>query len=53
MELTKFKGGLKNNTCPFCGKPLKYYDGALGYEANRCYDCGLISDHNGLSFEVV
>ena len=28
-----------NNTCE-CGGQLKYYDGALGYEAMVCQKCG-------------
>lgn len=29
------------NKC-LCGGKLKYYDGALGYEAMKCLKCGFI-----------
>jgi hypothetical protein len=29
---------------------MKYYDGALGYEAMKCR-CGLTVDHNGIHLE--
>ena len=33
--------------CPQCGsKNTRWYDGALGYEAIRCYDCNIESDAN-------
>lgn len=51
LSLDKFKGDLKNGLCPFCGKKLQYYDGCLGYEALRCYDCDFATDHNGMHLE--
>ena len=42
MVLTKaqmIKNSKKENTCP-CGGKLKFYDGALGYEAFVCQKCG-------------
>lgn len=34
--------------CPQCGSAnTKWYDGALGYEAIRCYDCKKETDANG------
>jgi hypothetical protein len=45
-----FKEALKRNECPFCKKEMKYYDGALGYEAMKC-SCGLTVDHNGIHLE--
>jgi hypothetical protein len=46
----RFKEALKKNTCPFCNKTLKYYDGCLGYEAMKC-SCGLTVDHTGIHLE--
>ncbi len=31
--------------CPKCGTELKFYDGALGYEALICNKCGYYEDH--------
>ena len=50
-NLVKFKTALKNNKCPFCGNTLKFYDGALGYEALRCEPCNLSIDNNGIHLE--
>ena len=49
-DLKQFKKRLENNICPFCKEKLKYYDGALGYEAYKCKDCDLTINHNGLYF---
>lgn len=51
MEKQKFMDSLKKQECPFCGKKLKYYDGALGYEAMLCDPCKLTIDHNGIHIE--
>jgi DNA-directed RNA polymerase subunit M/transcription elongation factor TFIIS len=32
--------------CPNCNTELKYYNGCLGYEALRCYECGYELDLN-------
>ena len=50
MNIKEVKELLKQNLCPFCKKTLKYYDGALGYEAMKC-SCGLVSDHTGIHLE--
>lgn len=50
MTVEDFKQSLSKRICPFCKKRLKYYDGALGYEAMRCYDCGFEIDNNGMGF---
>lgn len=46
-----FMTDIKKNICPFCGQNLRYYDGALGYEAMRCFDCGVTVDNNGIHIE--
>ena len=51
LRLNAFKTALQNGTCPFCGKALKWYDGCLGYEAFRCYDCHFIVDHYGFHLD--
>jgi len=51
MKLQQFKECLSHNICPFCDQKMKYYDGALGYEAMRCYGCNFIVDHNGMHLE--
>lgn len=51
MDIKEFKKLLSLNKCPFCKGELKYYDGALGYEAYRCYSCKIAVDHNGLQLE--
>ena len=41
---------ISNNHCFTCGKDsLKYYDGALGYEAMKCTtkNCNTIYDYQG------
>jgi tRNA(Ile2) C34 agmatinyltransferase TiaS len=50
-RIKKFKSDIRNCICPFCGKKLKYYDGALGYEAYRCYNCNLSLDHFGIQID--
>ena len=50
--LELFKQQLALNSCPFCNKALKFYDGCLGYEAYRCYDCGINIDNNGLQLDL-
>ena len=47
-DLQKFKDNIRNGNCPFCGEKLKWYDGCLGYEANRCYGCNFTIDHFGM-----
>lgn len=32
--------------CPKCNKPLRYYNGCLGYEAARCDECNFERDLN-------
>ena len=51
IDLQQFKKDLEANTCPFCKKKLKFYDGSLGYEALRCYDCNLSIDHTGIHLD--
>jgi len=51
MDLKEFKKLLASDICPFCKGKLKYYDGAMGYEAYRCYSCKIAVDHNGLQLE--
>jgi hypothetical protein len=51
MDIKEFKKLLASNKCPFCERELKYYDGALGYEALKCYSCKIDIDHNGLHWE--
>ena len=46
-----FKDNIKNGVCPFCLLTLKYYDGALGYEADICEQCGLTVDNNGIHLD--
>ncbi|RKY10143.1 MAG: hypothetical protein DRP56_01600 [Planctomycetota bacterium] len=50
-DIKEFKNKIKNGTCPFCGAPLKWYDGSLGYEASRCYRCKFIIDSFGMHFD--
>jgi len=50
-DIREFKDSLRRGNCPFCGKKLKWYEGCLGYEAYRCYDCKFISDHSGLHLD--
>ena len=33
-----------DNKCPKCNIELKFYDGALGYEALYCPKCGYFAD---------
>lgn len=47
--IQQFKQNLKENKCPFCKIPLKYYDGCLGYEALKC-SCGFYTDIQGFGF---
>ena len=47
----EFQDSIKAGLCPFCNKQLKYYDGALGYDAMRCYDCNFSLDYSGMHFE--
>jgi len=35
----------RNKYCPNDGTGLRYYDGALGYEAVYCPRCGYFADH--------
>jgi tRNA(Ile2) C34 agmatinyltransferase TiaS len=51
LKLNAFKNSMQNGMCPFCGKELRWYDGCLGYEAYRCYDCHFIIDHFGIHLE--
>jgi hypothetical protein len=51
MDIKEFKKLLASNKCPFCKNELKYYDGALGYEAYKCYSCKITLDHNGIHLE--
>ena len=51
MDIKEFKKLLASNKCPFCEKKLKYYDGALGYEALKCYSSKIDIGHNGLHWE--
>jgi hypothetical protein len=46
----EFQELLKNGLCPFCGDKLSYYDGALGYESQRCLKCAFECDLNGMHF---
>ena len=50
-NLAQFKQDLKESVCPFCKQKMKYYDGALGYEAMQCTDCGFTIDHMGFGFD--
>ena len=38
---------MTDNKCPNDGTPLKWHDGALGYEALYCPKCGYWTDFNG------
>lgn len=49
-KIRSFRSMLKDGKCPFCGMKLEYYDGALGYEAWRCYRCSFETDHSGMRF---
>ena len=51
LDIKEFKKLLASNKCPFCKGELKYYDGALGYEALKCYSCKIDIDHNGLHWD--
>jgi len=51
MTREEFESWLKKNKCPFCGRDLKYYDGALGYDALKCYPCKFTIDHSGMHLE--
>ena len=50
ISIKEFKESLSKNLCPFCNSEMKFYDGSLGYEANKC-DCGFYTDHTGLHIE--
>lgn len=50
MDAEHFKSDLKSGVCPFCKTHMMHYDGALGYESMRCYDCGVEVNASGLSF---
>lgn len=49
-NLAQFKEDLTYCICPFCKEKMKHYDGALGYEAMQCADCGFSMDHMGFGF---
>ena len=51
-DLKEFKNNIRKSHCPFCGKALQWYDGSLGYEAYRCYDCNFIIDHFGMHLDA-
>ena len=51
LQLNEFKDSIKNGNCPFCGKEMKWYDGCLGYEAHKCYDCKFTIDHSGMHLD--
>ena len=52
-DINEFKNNIKTGICPFCGEKLKWYDGLLGYEANRCYKCKFAIDHFGIHFDDI
>lgn len=43
----KKMGVITPDTCPKCGAKIKFYDGALGYEAIICPKCGWFADQDG------
>jgi len=45
-EASGLLSAAKLGDCPKCGQPLRYYDGALGYEAARCEPCNYERDLN-------
>jgi len=47
-----FQELLRQGLCPFCGAKFEHYDGALGYEAERCLKCGFECDLNGMHFRA-
>ena len=51
MTNKDFFDAIEKQNCPFCGNPLEYYEGMLGYEALACEDCGVTVDHNGVHLE--
>jgi len=53
IDMRVIWGHIEKGLCPFCKRPLVYYNGSLGYEAYRCYSCGLINDINGIHIEPV
>jgi hypothetical protein len=50
-SIAVFKNNIKNGLCPFCRERMVYYDGALGYEACRCYSCKLSIDNSGIHLD--
>ena len=51
VNLNTFKKLLVEGICPFCHNKLTFYNGSLGYEAMRCYDCNFSLDRNGFHLD--